>query len=66
MHSFPIPLHHLQPKALEQLVTLPLFMFSPPQNTKGQSFGTIKKRSVKIMLMTEQIKRTHNYTVFDF
>lgn len=54
--DFPFPLSCLQPVALEQLLDLLLLMVSPHQNTedkRAKPFGNIEKRSVKIMLKTE-------------
>lgn len=54
--DFPFPLSCLQPVTLKQLVDLLLLMFSPQQNTedkRAKPFGNIEKKSVKIMLKTE-------------
>lgn len=64
--DFPFPLNHLQPKALEQLVNLPLLMFSLHQSTKDKRaklFGSIKQKSGRITRKTEN-KRSHKYIVF--
>lgn len=58
-----------QPVTLEQLADLPLSCshLLKTQKIKGQSFfGNIKKRSVKIMVKTEKIKKYYLIILYSF